>query len=268
MLAACTHAERRSAAAAEPLPSGLSQPFALLHLEQVDSIDNALIAAANRCMTQHGYPPRNDHADSTVGFIVTPADFGAMSDAQARRKGLRPGPVVSHLENDRPSQASSDAFGACVKAAEKRLPDSWQRLRERVADISNQMIDAFHAGFNPSLFAADKAEARCVVERGWTPARPNDVGSEQVSAYEVFGVPPGRTVVDRRAGTQTYIPSPREVDLALAMLHCRRDLGLPQKLLATAKRVQRPIAQKYEQQIAELNADIDAMARRAAAALK
>lgn len=250
------------------LPPGLSQPFALLHVKEAEALLDAVLAYGHRCAERRGFTlPPADTNDLTFGFILGPADLGERSEQEARERGLHPGPATIR-SYPRPGRAALDAEGACVVEAQKRLGRGYESFDERFTNLTNEMGEAFHAAFNPQLYAADAAEARCVVKRGWKPVRPNDVGSEDVSAYEVFGVPPGHTITDRATETETYIPSPREADLALAMLRCRRDLRIPQRLLAAAKAAQLPVVGRFEQQILEINREIDAYSRRAAAVLR
>lgn len=273
LIAACgrgstRHVDTTAPAPVPTLPPGLSQPFALLHLQQFDGVTNALNAYAARCASRDGFTVPAEQTDSTAGFIVTLPDFGAMTDDDARRRGLHPGPPTTHVESSKPAAAALVAVGNCEEAGRQRLGASFDQLERRVIELRNEMSDAYHAVMSPKIKEADAAEGRCVIQHGWSAPRPGDVGNEDVSAYEVFGVPPGQTVTDSADGMQTYLPSPREIDLALALLHCRRDLGLPQQLLAAAKATQLPIVGRYEQQILQLNADIDAMARKAATVLQ
>jgi hypothetical protein len=251
------------------LPPGLSQPFALLHVAQFDGLFDAVNRYAERCAREAGFTvPAAPASSLATGLIVTLADFGYLSEAEARQRGVHPGPAVSHDAQSRPSEAANDAVTACVGQAEHKLGSTYARVRDQFLSVENQLSEAFHAAMEPKIVAADAAEARCVVNGGWQPALPDEVGSEDVSIAEVFGVPPGRTVDDASTGTQTYLPSPREVDLALALLHCRRTLDSPAQLLAAAKAAQLPIVGRYEQQILQLDGDIDGLARKAASVLQ
>lgn len=250
------------------LPPSLSQPFALLHVQQYDSISNALMTHAEQCAARKGFEVPHDWVDSANGFIVSLRDFGDLTEAELRAKGLHPGPPTTRSDAVRSSKAAEDVLAKCREDADRRLGPSYPETDARVTALMNEMTEPYFAAMASMLRESDRAEAECAVRHGWHPARPKDVGSEEVSIFEVFGIEPGRTVTSATHETQTYLPSPREVDLALELLRCSRTLGTPAKLLAAAKAAQLPIVARHEQQILQLNDDIDALARKAAAVLK
>jgi hypothetical protein len=265
-----TSSSARAPAGPPPsLPPGLSQPFALLHVQQIDALTDLVNHYQDRCQAQHGHPADPaPYSDSTFGFIFTLADYGQLPEEVIRQRGFHPGPATTESDSRPVNRGDEQTQTACTKETDRRLGGSFAQFMESIIDLRNRLMDPFFAGMHTRLLESDAAEHRCAVKRGWTPVRPDDVDDPDASLFKTFGIPSGRMIENKAAGTQTYIPSPREVDLAVTLLHCREDLQIPQKLLAAAKQVQLSVIGPFELEILEINGQIDALLRKAGSVLR
>jgi hypothetical protein len=246
------------------LPAGLSQPFALLKTTDFDSLRNAVIRYQRTCAKQQGFAlGPGPIEDTTAGFILSPADFGYMSDDDARARGLHIGPLPITTAQPRLPEGANDALANCLQQANNLLGPAYQTLVDEYLDLHNQMTNDLSAKMESQITTADERVRRCVVSAGWHPLYPDKLGSESVSSAEMFGVALGSSEADARTGNLTYVPTPREIDLAMALQRCRSQLGTPQSLFAAAKQDQMPIVAKFEQQIMQINSDIVSVDRKA-----
>jgi len=243
------------------LPPGMSQAFQLFDFASLDAATRAEATFVHRCAAKKGYPsPPPRPNDSSLLLLVSRETYGPLTEADARRQGLHTGPVSppDAPKQVRPPFAELKAFGDCVNDAEARLGPEAAKTNQESLDLINVLGNEMNDRLSPKVDASLVKERECVVAAGWQPSDRGKVDDLSVRLPELFGVELGMDRED--AGRTFYSPTPREIDLALALLKCRMDMHLPNELLEDAKQVQLEVVTKYEQRIREVNARMQKLA--------
>jgi len=244
------------------LPPGMSQAFELIDFASTDAAHLAEENFVRRCAANKGFPePAARTAyDSSKDYLVSRETYGPLTEGDARREALHTGPLSppDAPKQIRPPIAELDARGKCIDEARARLGPEAAKTNEESLDLLNVLGNEFLDRLAPKIEASMVRERECVIGAGWKPVLPDKVTDANVGVSKVFGVQKGTTTED--AGRTFYSPTPREIDLALALLKCRMDMHLPDELLEDAKQVQLEVVTKYEQRIGELNARMQKLA--------
>lgn len=262
--------------------------FDLFRGDDLGLIDHAIQIVRNKCLADAGYPQNLDVMASapTSSFPymkITPRTFGPTTDEEARRSGFgmdepaQPGRVVSFDPNydknlERCQEKANGEFGAETRKVVNSYKDLGNLLYneftgalgrfvdEELDDVPRKLLDCLdRAGYRPADEAAFLAEPDHrvfgidfgTVEGGedtWSPTR-------RTGAVEV-----GPPVPAKR-----YVPTEAESKFAVAWFGCRREIGLTDQLVERSSTIQAELVDKHESEFAELNSQIEEIARAAAA---
>lgn len=265
-------------------------PFDAFPGQELAVINQAISATLAGCMEDAGFPQLAQAdagrvgQDEVIGDAerLTQASFGPVDEAAARRDGLRSQPepeppaVISH-------DPSFDAEAArCSAQAQRQLGTDVQATEDVFYELFNEAQGRMFASFGAPEFREIRSKLLdCLVSRGFVPSDREAFlvdGNQEIFGFE-FGVKIAGTPGDEPAGIPgtvevlqpprdvRYVPTPGEVEFALADLACRRSTGFDEAFLAEAARVQAEIMADLEPQLIELNEAVDRLVRAAAESL-
>lgn len=248
-----------------------SQPYDAFRGDLLDTIAAAVQVERDRCMAKADYPELQQvggrpASGSFDDLKVTAAAFGAVSAAEARRRGFGRDEPAEPPAVRSTSQKFSEAMDRCTAEANARLGSNAQEVQSRYYDLGNQLRMALRPVY------ADKMPARfavpvlaCLQSRGFT-SKTADVRS--------FGVPLGtagaepslgwekRGVLQVRPATpaRPYIPTSQEAALAGAWYDCTTTAGWPRFQLTRALALEATTVRRLKPQLEELNPTVESLA--------
>lgn len=263
-------------------------PLALFRGEDLGLIEYVQQKLRNRCLAEAGYPQNAETMldrprPAFTGLVITARSFGPTSEQEARRIGFgrdnpaEPPVVVSTDPN------YNRQLDACTGRAWRRLDDEARRVIDAYNDLGNKLLAplmrTIDARMDPGLPAKLLS---CLREQGYRV--PNDRAflahpdprltgvrlAPPPSAPELSWKPkriPGTVEVGPAVPARQYRATTQEGALAVAWLRCKQRIGLAGQQLSIAVQVQNELVTKHETTFAELNPEIQRIAKRAAALL-
>lgn len=247
----------------------------------------ALVLLRAQCMAEAGFPQLLQVAtanagreeDIVDGLRLSAASFGPVDEDAARRDGLRSQPepqLLKVLSFDSSFDAEDQR---CSAQAQERLGPDAQEVDDRFIEMLNEVNGRQYATFaSPEFREVRRQQLDCLVGLGFAPSDEDAYlreGREDVFGFEfgeeVVGTPgdaptnePGTVQILQPPRDVRYVPTPGEVEFALADLRCRRSTGFDEAFLEEARRVQTEIVDDLEPQLIDLTEDLDQLARAAA----
>jgi hypothetical protein len=270
--------------AAETSAGAPRQPYDILLGDQLGVIDYSQLKVRNKCLADAGFPQelramRSRPNNPISHLLVSARSFGPTSEAEARASGFG-----SALAAEPPVVVSFDkSFDAemerCTRQANEQLGFDSVKILTAYQDLANQ-LGAYRSEIDRQL-PKDLPEKllSCMDDEGYRADRTRFL---QTPDPALFGVQLGRNEnapgenwrPRRRPGTvqvgpalpaRRYTPTAEESELAVAWLRCRKSTRLAEHQLEAAYAAQQRYVERFETQIAELNGQVTAMARKAAA---
>jgi hypothetical protein len=266
------------AASAQAKPS---QPFDILEGGKVGLIEAAETRLEFACMAKAGFPQNQEiglpeTVDPFAGLTIDAASLGPTTEQQARDEGFgqdqpaeRPALVSSDKNYDAAAERCADQSWKTLGADARQTVYAYYDLTNQFAGYRHELDTRLPASLGTGLYG-------CITGKGYkVPDRDKFVKSPNP---RTLGVPFGQ--LDTAAGTdwapkrkpgsvevgpavpaRHYRPTAAESDLAVAWFHCRQQAKMLDAYLTAARPVQQSYVDRYESQITELNAKVDALAR-------
>lgn len=236
----------------------------------------------DQCVAKLGYPQNLKVGEgrpfpTTSDFATSPAQFGLVSEAQARDKGFGQDPGWAA-----PKIASFDAN--YEKAADSCNTSSWRSLG---ADAEKIFLDYQNLGNELLPYRAEvdnrlpkdlsRKMLDCIKSKGHSV--PDEKQFLQTPQPQVMGIRLGDVVggtswtpqpekkgvqVEPPAPPRRYEPTPAESALAVDWYRCQQDTGWTATQMKVAADVQREFIEKRADRLLELNPKIQTVAKLAA----
>jgi hypothetical protein len=269
------HRSRRTETATQPstrssptvpmLAPTAAEPFEIVDVTSWAAVDAAINRYVVSCARARGVDVGALPPSFPANLLLASfRNVGPRTEQDVRRRGLHAGPLASAPISKLVGNASVVAADCQERARGRLNAKTFDDLNSRFDDLTNEMSGELSVPLTPILDANERAEHRCVAQSGWKPALPGRIDDPDISPAELFGIPVAADVVDPKTGTETYVPLPREIDLALALFRCQQRLHSDDTTLDRAKEFEAPIVARHELVIRQLNSDMQAMARTAA----
>lgn len=289
VFAAAGCAEDSGASPVEPGPgnggaTGIpSQPFDILLGGEYNTVEQAHQQIRNRCLADAGYPQNLElfglwrPPDPFEGLKVSARSYGPTSEDEARRLGFgmdsagEPARIVSF----------DSGYDANL---ERCSTEAWVELGPQAQETMANYMDLFNllGPYRLEVELPEDLPAKlydCMVGKGYQTDREAFLSMPSYRNYDVqLGSlehgkeeawqpknEPGTVQVGPPIPPRRYKPTAAEVDLAVAWFQCDQQVGWVQAQMAAAFAVQQRYVDRYEAQITELNAQLAALARTAAA---
>lgn len=282
-LAGCSGADGSQEAVRPDVPSG-TQPFDTFLGDELSVVDYAIGKEVARCMAQRGYSQLLDNESpqrtrALDHLRITLNSFGPTTEEAARRLGYGDPPVPqvpSILSHD----ASFDlAREGCERQAWTALGNGSRETFLAYLDLGNQVYGRFTARLSlaPRMRELLGKRVDCLAREGFpVDDREAFLNNPDPARFGVtFGsveaeVPgesprnvPGTVEVLAPPQGERYVPTPREIDLALADVGCRRSSGFNSEIMDAVMELQASIVGEQETQLAELGSRIRELAKKA-----
>ncbi|WP_433298169.1 hypothetical protein ACQP2F_42720 [Actinoplanes sp. CA-030573] len=283
-LAACS----KTPAGATPGAAGQknAQPFSAFLGDALGVVDYAQLKALGQCMADAGYPqnlrvmgpaPRNPFPQ----LVLTDATFGPPTEQVAKEHGFGQdeAPVPPAIASFDPNY--DHASDQCTSNAWKKLPPNAEKVYYSYFDLGNALSRPFLMTVYQRVGQPKwKTLLTCLAGKGYHTSQEDSFF--RVPDPGLFGVPlgdsapdpaetwkpkevPGTVEVGPATPAKRYVPSGRESDFAVAWFTCERDTGIAKLQMDTAMQVQQELVAKNEAKLTELNPQIQAIAKQAAA---
>lgn len=268
-----------------PMQPGSVQPFDLFLRDDFNSIDEALKALFHRCLSDAGFPqakslwsPGSHPSIGELGAsVVQPRTV-----EQARKYGFGkpiPAQPAKLVWTDAAYLAAVDS---CEVSSKSELgdPQRIQDLRQQYADLSNNLMNDYRARARSVLGDYGDALTRCLTGKGYSISKGARFDPNQ--AVKQFGIVVGRHADEQPATTPRpnglpasakfhpgtlqieYVPTPQETDFAVVFVQCGEETRFFAELDRKALTDQQEIVEDHAAEFAELNPQIQELARAAA----
>lgn len=239
-------------------PQSGPMPFDAINFAAVDEYDRVVSEYQNKCA---GISPTRTSSDPKSNSIASvfqlnaSTSFGTTSVEDARAFGLHDGPIQSVPVNQS-NKESSALLGQCYEQALTMIPAAAQSSYAVGFQLLDDASRVFFTGMAPKFEANEIETRQCAVAAGWTAASDQALNDWTVPVSQVFGVQVGTLTTDEATGVQSYIPQPRETELALTLADCRSKLNIGNESMLFARTIEQSFIDSKETEIQQFGIDM------------
>jgi hypothetical protein len=253
------------------LPAGSTEPFDAIRGDLLKQFDDTLRAWDYRCAAAAGFTPLpiSNVREPFHELKFTESDFGTVDVDVARRDGLLAGGALIDPGKEAPRQteATAAAIGKCDVQARKQLGSELIAAYDDYVTLANDMASQYFAKMSSQYQPYRLRLYSCVETKGW---HADDVQalSRDADIRKHYDVVTAQPSVNEATGKESYLPTPKEVSLAVALAECRKTTGYSRDVFQRSRQVQDVIVGNNEAKLAEANTVLERAVAAAAGKLR